>query len=65
VLTPRAPLRESNDGAAVRKVSTPSRLKSLFMTKNRRDEVRSVLFLYSVLLISLMGLIVLNIAFKI
>jgi len=65
VLTPRAPLRESNDGASVRKVSTPSRLKSLFMTKNRRDEVRSVLFLYSVLLISLMGLIMLNIAFKI
>ncbi|XP_023719102.1 putative leucine-rich repeat-containing protein DDB_G0290503 isoform X2 [Cryptotermes secundus] len=38
VLTPRAPLRESNDGACVRKVSTPSRLKSLFTNKNRRDE---------------------------
>ncbi|GFG34214.1 hypothetical protein Cfor_00479, partial [Coptotermes formosanus] len=38
LLTPRAPLRESNDGASVRKASTPNRLKSLFMTKNRRDE---------------------------
>ncbi|XP_021932071.1 GRIP and coiled-coil domain-containing protein 2-like isoform X3 [Zootermopsis nevadensis] len=38
VLTPRAPLRESNDGACVRKASTPSRLKSLFTNKNRRDE---------------------------
>jgi hypothetical protein len=65
VLTPRAPLKESNDGASVRKASTPNRLKSLFMTKNRRDEVRSVLFLYSVLLMSLMGLVLLNIAFKI
>ncbi|XP_069682255.1 putative leucine-rich repeat-containing protein DDB_G0290503 isoform X3 [Periplaneta americana] len=38
VLTPRAPLKESNDGACVRKASTPSRLKSLFTNKNRRDE---------------------------
>jgi hypothetical protein len=35
VLTPRAPLRESNDGASVQKVSTPSHMKSFFMTKNR------------------------------
>jgi len=56
VLTPRAPLRESNDGACVRKASTPSRLKSLFTNKNRRDEVRWVVFLCSVLLTTLLGL---------
>ncbi|KAJ9596365.1 hypothetical protein L9F63_012640 [Diploptera punctata] len=38
VCTPRAPLRESNDGAYVRKASTPNRLKSLFTSKSRHDE---------------------------
>ena len=65
MLPPRAPLRESNDGASVPKVSTPGRPKPLCKAKNRRDEVRSELFLYSVLLILLMGIIVLNITFKI